>query len=254
MHDLLGRGLFVRNSAANIDRAIQEGEAAWQILRPLSPEKIPDITLYHLGLYYATKGEMMGGDSTAMGREWFQKAIAILLRARELSVAAGQDFDRLQRAHGKPLADRQGYQPLYKTLGLVYSHLARHAEALEALQAGRSLNPETSEFYSLIAHEYQALGKPDEAAITMIENSEIQGMTPAVVNGMRQLLGPIPEASCAISQQGSVTTLNYNCAWLRANTCRALDDLARVFTDARRGARAAELRRKAVTQFGCPAR
>jgi hypothetical protein len=132
--------------------------------------------------------------------------------------------------------------------------MVRHAEALEALRAGRSLNPETAEFYLLIAHEYQVLGKADRAGITMIENSEIAGMTPTVLNGLREVLGPIPEASCAVSQQGPVSTINYGCAWLRANTCTALDDLAQAFTDSRRAARAAELRSKAVTQFGCPAR
>ena len=54
-------------------------------------------------------------------------------------------------------------------------------------------------------------------------------LTAAVEAMERPALAPIPEASCAVSQQGTVTTtattLNYRCAWLRANACPALDDL-----------------------------
>src|SRR5690348_8880490 len=84
----------------------------------------------------------------------------------------------------QPLAGRVEYQQIYKTLGLLYSRMGLHAEALEAFRFGRGVNPETAEFYLRIAQEYQAVGNADGAAMAMIEDVEIEGMTPMAVNGL----------------------------------------------------------------------
>jgi protein O-mannosyl-transferase len=254
IHDLLARALFVRDTAANIDRSIQEGEAAWNILRTLPGGQIPDETPYHLGLYYGTKGERMGGSSTPEGRDWYAKGIAILERTREISLANEAAFDRLQAEHGRPLPGRTAYQQIFKSLGLLYSRTDRHQEALATLRTGRAVNPDTAEFYLHMAREYQALKDAQMTAVMVLENAEVEGMTVNVLNALREAAGPLPQAACAISQTGAGQTLNYGCAWLRASTCTALGDLSEAYTVARQPARASQLRDKAVRQFGCPAR
>jgi tetratricopeptide (TPR) repeat protein len=246
LHDLFGRALFVRNPQVNIDRSIQQGEAAWALLRDLPPERIPDQTLYHLGLYYGTKGEQLGGATTDIGKQWYAKAIATLERTRDISLAGEANFDRLQTEHGKPRPARTVYQPIYKTLGLLYSRMGRHEDALKTLRDGRAVNPETAEFYMLLAREYLTTGKPDQAAVIVLENAEIEGWTLNVINSLREATKSIPAASCAIGQ-----TINYGCPWLAANTCTALSDLAQSFDESRRPERSAEIRRKASGQFGC---
>jgi tetratricopeptide (TPR) repeat protein len=246
LHDLFGRALFVRNAQVNIDRSIQQGEAAWALLRDLPPQYIPDQTLYHLGLYYGTKGEQLGGATTEMGKQWYAKAIATLERTREISLAGEASFDRLQAEHDKPRPARTVYQPIYKTLGLLYGRMGRHEDAIKTLREGRAVNPETAEFYMHLAREYLAMGKPESAAVMVLENAEIEGLTPNVINSMREVTKSIPAASCAIGQ-----TINYGCPWLAANTCSALSDLAQSFDESRRAVRAAEIRRKASSQFGC---
>jgi tetratricopeptide (TPR) repeat protein len=252
LHDLLGRSLFVQNTAANIDRSIREGETAWEMLRPLPAEWIPADTLYHLGFYYTTKGEQLGSAETAEGRSWYEKAIPMLVRSRDVSLASEHSFDRLQLEHGKPLPGRTAEQITYKTLGLVYSRMNRHQDALQTLIAGRNVNPDTAEYYLLIAREYHTLGDDRRAAMTMLEDMEIEGVTEIAINGVREAAGAIPEASCAVQEQGNRPALNNGCEWVRKNRCTALDDLAKAYEAARHPLRAAGLRQSA-TQAGCPA-
>ena len=251
IHDLLGRALFVRDPVANIDRSIHEGEAAWNILSTLPRGEIPEDTPYHLGLYYGTKGERMGGNTTPEGRDWYAKGIAILERTREISLANEAAFDRLQAEHGRPAPARTAYQQLFKSLGLLYSRTDRHQEALATLRAGRAINPDTAEFYLHLAREYQALKDPQMTAVLVLENAEVEGVTVNVLNALREAAGALPQAACAIGQSGAGQALNYGCPWLRVSTCTALADLSQAYSDARQPARANQIRDKAARQFGC---
>ena len=253
-HDLLGRELDIQNPHANLDRAIREGEAAWQILRDLPPLYIPDGTPRHLGLYYATKGDDAGGVASEHGRGWFQKALDVLLRARQASEAGEREFDRQQLAHGRPLAKRQGSPDVYQTLGAVYSRFGRHQEAIEALRYGRGLKPEGSEFYAALSVEYLAAGAASMSAAVALERIFLEGARAESMYALREASAKMPGGECALSESRGIVSPNFACPAVRQQTCVALYDLAEGFTEARQPARAREQRDRAAGQFGCAGR
>jgi hypothetical protein len=124
-HDLLARSLCNVDDRANIDWCIQESEIAVRILEGLPPEQQFDQTLTHLGLYYSLKGDQLGGPGSAAATPWYEKALAMLLRARAVSALSEKAFLRDQEIHGRPFRMRIAFQPIYRDLATVYRRLGR---------------------------------------------------------------------------------------------------------------------------------
>ncbi|HTP31810.1 MAG TPA: hypothetical protein VMJ75_06530 [Candidatus Acidoferrales bacterium] len=253
-HDLLGRELYLRDPQANLDRAIREGEAAAGILSGLPSAYVLDDTIRHLGLYYAAKGDRLNAASPEQARAWYQKALEVLLRARDASLAIEQDFDRQQLAHGRPLAQRLGSVEVYQGLGAVYARLGRHKEAVEALRYGRGLKPEYLELYAVSSSQYLALGDAPMAMAIILEKVFLDGARPEALHFLQEAASKMPGGECALAQSGAAMTINYGCPAVRLQTCVALADLAGTFAEAREPARAQEQRERARTQFGCSVR
>ena len=251
-HDLLARELYVQDPRANLDRAIQEGEASVRILRELPPARSSDGTLRHLGLYYVAKGDRLGGPSSAEGRLWYERARDILIRAREATQAAEKEFDQQQLAHGRPLTQRNGASDVYQALGFVYGHLGQHREAIETLRYGRGLKPDWMDFYPALTGEYLATGDTSMAGAIVLEKAFLDGAKPDTLYGVRDVLAKIPGGDCAIAQAGQMLVMNYGCPALRQQSCVALNDLAEAFVEARQPVAAQEQRNRASQQFGCP--
>jgi protein O-mannosyl-transferase len=77
LHYMLGRALFAQDAPGEIDRAIAEQEAACQILSPLPPAKSIAFPATYLGVYYATKADLV---STEQRTEWLEKSLAVCCR------------------------------------------------------------------------------------------------------------------------------------------------------------------------------
>jgi tetratricopeptide (TPR) repeat protein len=253
LHQTLAVALFQQDPVRNIDRAIQESETAWGIVRPLPPELISPSIPGDLGVYYVDEGDFMGGTSTSQGRAWYQKALAVLLRGREVDSALETKYDEAFRAHGKPLAARFGFQPLYLNLGLVYTRLGRNAEALEAYRHGRDVNPTSLEFYGGISAVYSASGDPERAAIALVEETLVSRNDPVTILALRELYRKIPGGSCAIDYAGGAPTLDVTCPRVRSDLCQASLDLAQAFLEARKTDRAREIKQTAIQRYACPA-
>jgi tetratricopeptide (TPR) repeat protein len=164
VHEMLAQALH----GASLDAAIREEERAWEILRGLPTASIPVATPMNLGGYYLEKGDLAG-------REWYEKAIAILLRGREISNAAERAWDEAQRAHGRPLVGRSATPNLFFSLGQAYGSLGRYQEALEALQFGHGIDPSAVQFYEPMAAAWVGLGRKDQAAMVMEEKRVLEG-------------------------------------------------------------------------------
>jgi tetratricopeptide (TPR) repeat protein len=253
LHLNLADALFKQDSVRNIDRAIQEVETAWDIVRWLPPELIPPSTPSNLGSYYGVKGDQMGGLKTAQGRALYLKALPVLLRAREADQAAEKKYDQDLSAHRKPLAFRLGYQGLYLNLGLVYDRMGRNAEALEAYRHAQCLNPDTRVFYDVISETCLAIGNPELAALALVEKNLVSPNDPGTISALRDLYGKIPGGVCAIGYPGGQPALDATCPRVHHDLCQASIDLAQVFLQARKPDRAREIKQAAIERYACPA-
>ena len=168
VHEMLAQALHERDPRGNLDAAIREQERSWEIVKALPAADIPAATPMNLGGYYLEKGDLAG-------KEWYDKAVAILLRGREISEAAEKAWDDAQLAHGKPLRGRSAAPNLYFNLGQAYGSLGRYPEALEALRFGRAIDPAQTQFYEPMAAAHAALGQPDQAATVMEEKRIVEG-------------------------------------------------------------------------------
>jgi hypothetical protein len=202
VRETYGEYLFDRDPR-KLEQAIAEVEAAWKILEPLPPERnvaqVPPI----LAMLYGVKAER-AGMATPEGRAWLEKALALLLRADEISRAGEREFDRAQQLHGKPLAMRRGYYEAYQLLGLTYAALGRTADALVAYRYARGIDPLADKGYDGAI----AVADPTRAAVLSLEKQLAHGMQPPAGD---------------------------------PNLCPAVRELAETFHDARQPARAQEL-------------
>jgi protein O-mannosyl-transferase len=175
LQELLASSLFERDPVGNLDGAISTSEKAWEILKPLPPGRIFQQTPARLGMYYRLKGDRLGPGN---GRDWYERSLAVLERAREASQAIERGYDQAQLAHGRPLATRVVYQPLYADLGITLMRLGRYADAAEALRYGREVDPRTPEVYDLLAQAYAAQGERDRAVTTLLGKAMLLGTPP----------------------------------------------------------------------------
>jgi hypothetical protein len=202
VHEMLAKGLHDRDPRGNLDAAIAEEERAWEILRGLPLTDIPVATPMNLGGYYLEKGDASGASANA----WYEKAVSVLVKGSEISLAVERRWDEAQREHGKLLSGRAAPPNLYFNLGQAYGSLGRYTEALEALRFGRGIDPAQTQFYDSMAAAYARLGRRDEAAMVMEEKKVVEGAA--------------------------------------TQSCAALEDLARAWEEARRPDKAKDLRDK----------
>ncbi|MGA3097067.1 MAG: DUF1736 domain-containing protein [Bryobacteraceae bacterium] len=251
LRDTLAKALWEQDGRRNIDAAIREEEVSWAIVEPLPIEWSTELPPTYLGIYYSFKADLMGGASNPQGRAWYEKSIAMLLRARAISQAAARAFDEAQLAHGKPLGGRIGMPELYLALGSDYYSLARYPEALEAFLQGRSLNPGMTMFYDGLADVYWAKGEYDSAAISLETKGMLEGFAPATLTAIARIYARIPDAACAVESRGAGPQINLNCPKVKSDLCLAASDLAQAFMEARNPAQARTFRAEAAQRYGC---
>lgn len=253
LHDMLAKALYERDERAHLDRAIREQETAWEILKPLPPERSSELIPAHLGIYYFVKAGAVGGRATEAGRAGYARAAEVLEQASRISRAGEKAFDEAQLAHGKPLSRRPAFQLLYFYLAYSRQNLGRDREALEALRYARGLNPDFPESYDGMAGLYADRGQAQAAAIVLLEKVLALGPAPETLAGLRVLYGRIPEGACAVKGQTGALQLDPACPKLVADACAAAADLASAYTEARMPERGAAVAREAARQFACPA-
>jgi tetratricopeptide (TPR) repeat protein len=249
LHDMLAKALFEQDARRNIDRSIQEEEKSWAILVPLPPARSSEFPPAFLGIYYGAKADL----DPANSRAWYEKSLAVLEKAREISQAAEKAYDDVQRARGGAPAERSGFAQLYFNLANACLNLGRYQEAIDALRYGRGLNPATLEAYDGLQVAYAATGNFRMAAVSLEEKAQVDGFQPATVAAIREVYRKIPDGACAFAQQGTAWQLNMSCPVVKSDLCLAWSDLAQAYTEARQPAQSQALRDAAVSRYGCAA-
>jgi tetratricopeptide (TPR) repeat protein len=234
LHDMLAKALFEQDAQRNIDRAIQEEEKSWDIVKVLPPARSSEFPPLFLGIYYSIKGD-------------YAKSLAVLLKAREISQAQEKAYDEEQRAHGRPLIARSGFAQLYFNLANDYLNLGRYPEAVEALRYGRGLSPMAADAYDGLVLAYNAMGNFQMAAVTLEARAQLDRFQPATMAAIHDEYRKMPDASCAFVQEA----LDPGCPRVKADLCQSSAELVQAFTDARQPEQAAEYRKAAGTRWGC---
>jgi tetratricopeptide (TPR) repeat protein len=252
LHDMLAKELYDRDTRANIDRAIQEEEIAWNLLEPLPPRESTSFAPTMLGVYYAAKADLVSAPDQ---KAWYQKSLAILLRAREISRAIEKDYDDVQRARGGPLLSRAANQELYLTLGNAYMHLDDYPDAVEALRYGKGIAPRTLEFYDGLVLAYSTMGDFPKAVVTMEEKALVDNFQPATMSAIRDLYQKTPEGQCAFVERAAGWEFNLaGCPRVKGDVCAAFADLAQAYRDSRAPESAEQVQTAATQRYACSVR
>ena len=250
LHDMLAKELYDRDNRGNIDRAIQEEEAAWKLLAPVPVRESEPLTPTMLAVYYSAKADLV---SAPEQKAWYEKSLAILLKAREISRAIENDYDDLQRARGGPLISRAANQELYLTLANVYMHLDDYPAAVEALRYGKGVNPRTLECYDGLSLAYSTLDDFPKAVVTMEEKALVDNFQPATMAAIRDLYLKTPDGQCAFVQRGSRFEFNLaGCPRVKGDVCAAFADLAQAYRDSRSPDNAEQVQSAATQRYACP--
>ncbi|MBZ5584940.1 MAG: tetratricopeptide repeat protein, partial [Acidobacteriia bacterium] len=253
-HELLARGLFRASAPGHLERrVITEAEAAWNILRPLPPERSFYQTPGNLGMYYQIEGDSAGGASTPQGRVWYEKSVAMLENAARIAQATEKSHDAAQKAHGKPLPPRMNMTEIYFNLGAASAKLGRYEEALRAYRYARDLNPSDPEVYDALSAVYISQENWRQAAIVLEEKTQVDGFKPQTVRNIAGLYGKVPGGSCAVMQSGPELKLNPGCQAAWEDLCAAWADLGQSFARARQPDAAHFLKDRSVNKYSCPA-
>jgi tetratricopeptide (TPR) repeat protein len=251
LHDMLAKALFEKDARGNIDRIIAEQEASWRILAPLPPWRSTSFPPTFLGVYYATKADLV---DPAERKAWFEKSRDILLKAREISRALEKEYDDVQRAHGS-LTLRAGNPQLYLNLGNAYMNLGDYEDAAEAMRYAKGLSPRTLEVYDGLSVAYAASGNLPLAVATMEEKALVDNFQVATMGAIRELYQKIPDGACAFVQRGASWEFNLaGCPRVKGDVCAAFADLAQAYRDARLPADGQQLESAGSQHYGCPAR
>ena len=251
LHDMLAKELYDRDTRGNIDRAIQEEQAAWSLLAPLPERESTSFTPTMLGVYYSAKAELV---SAPEQKAWYEKSLAILLRARAISRAIEKDYDRLQQARGGAPISRAANVELYLTLANVYMHLGDYPAAVEALRYGKGVSPRTLEYYDGLSLAYSTLDDFPKAVVSMEEKALVDNFQPATMAAIRDLYLKTPDGQCAFVQRGGGWEFNLaGCPRVKGDVCAAFADLAQAYSDSRSPDDAAQVQAASARRYGCPA-
>jgi hypothetical protein len=213
--------------------ANREVERALAILDPLPPDRsMPNV--------YATAGQCY------RARGDLHKALAVLERGRQIDQAWNAAFLAINRRDGKTVAG-VGTPPLYLELGRVYREFGQPEKALEALRAGRSVDPQPA-FFQELSSTYAGMGQADRAAISLLEGIAVYSGEPSLVAALTRLYQSAPPAACALNP-----TPNWSCPEVHTQFCTASHNMVEMFTAMRDSASASAIARNAVQNYGCPA-
>jgi hypothetical protein len=217
--------------------ATREVEKSLAILAPLPDSRSLSSVYATAGLCYRTQGDLF-------------KALAVLLRGRDIDRQWNQAVQQRNHLDGKSIA-AVGTPSLYLELGRVYVALGQPEKALEALQYGRSLDPQPA-FFDELSHAYHAMGEAEPAILSLLEGLNVDGSQSGMVSEAVQLYQETAPQSCAVASTAAGPSLNADCPLVHAHLCTAARNVAGLFTTLRDPASASAVAQNAARAWGCP--
>jgi hypothetical protein len=230
--------VWLAQPQADFAAATREAEKSLAILDPLPDTRSVPSVYATAGLCYRTRGDL-------------SKALAVLLRGRNIDRAWNAAVQRRNRLDGKSIS-AVGTPPLYLDLGRVYRDLGQPENALEAFREGRSIDPQP-EFFEEISRTYSGMGQPEQAAIGLLEGLAVDSSQTGLVSQVAQLYQETEPQSCALDRGAAGASLNLNCPLVHRELCTASHNVVEMFAAMRDPASASAAAQNAVRSWGCPA-
>jgi tetratricopeptide (TPR) repeat protein len=238
------------SSNPDLDLAVKEAGRSLEIIATLPDSR-------NSARPYATAGEAdrRKGDSLPDGperRQWYVKALNVLLRGQSIDLNAKQTAMLQAGAQGRRVISA-AWEPLYLELGRVYSRLGDWDKALEALRYGRSVRQQ-AEFFDEMAGVYEKKGDSAQAEITLLEGFIADPSATGFVSRLTALYTKFEPQSCAVSRSGnSPASLDLNCPLVHGQVCTAARNVSVLYLESGKRNQAAATARTAVDQMACPA-
>jgi tetratricopeptide (TPR) repeat protein len=230
-----------------MDRATGEIGRALAILDGLPDDRNVPQAYAVAGFLYLMQGDLQAAQS----RQWYQKALDVLLRGQRVDRTAAQELRRENQLRGIATSP-SGWYPLYLALGDAYLRLSDPHQAMEAFEYGRTLRP-APEFFEDMSAAWRAMGDPRQAAIALIEGLLVDRNNGRLASELVELYRQTDPGSCALRDAGGALTLNPACPLMHDQVCTAFRNVNRLYLRMGQQPMAAGIGRRAVSEAGCPA-
>jgi tetratricopeptide (TPR) repeat protein len=232
---------------AGLDNAVSEAGRSLAILDSLPDQRNTSSVYANAGRCYRIKGDTL---ATPQGDYWYRKSLETLLRGEIIDTIHGQEIRRENAALGKRIAG-YGWAPLYLELGRTYLRVSEPRKALEALEFGRTLQPDP-EFFEEMSAAYRDMGDPQQAAITLIEGLGVDPNHTQFASELVALYQRTEPQSCAVRNVGGSLSLNLDCPLVHSQLCAASRNVALLYRQRGQESMAASTARSAIGDLGCP--
>jgi tetratricopeptide (TPR) repeat protein len=209
--------------------------------------------LVDLGGYYIRVGDAVAPQNPGAARLWYEKAAAVLERARPLDERTQARFVEKMRArgHADDTIPEIGNGVLYNNLSLVYVKLEQLDDALAAYESMRRLAPTTPAIYRDIATLQNALGRTEDAVVTLWEAVALDENDGDTKQRLVDLYRAMPDGGAIVTTGPSGEVQLHTAQPIVArHRCRAWHELTAIFTRARLPALAERTRAEAASCSG----
>jgi tetratricopeptide (TPR) repeat protein len=223
-----------------IDRAIGEVDRSLAILDGLPDDRNVPQAYAVAGFMYIMQGDLLAANN----KQWYQKALDVLLRGERVDRVSAEELRRENQLRGVATS-ASGWYPLYLALGDAYLRLSDPRQAMEAFEYGRILRP-APEFFEDMSAAWRAMGDPQRAAITLIEGLIVDKSQTKLASELVALYRQTDPGSCALS-------LDPACPLVHDQVCTAFRNVKRLYMRMGQEPLAAGIGRRAVSDAGCPA-
>lgn len=251
-------GVFLASESIGPDPARVEVEKSLRIIQPLRDADSISAVHADAGKIDRVKGDLIAlraGKLTEPPAEsfvWYRKALAILLRGKEIDKAIDQELKSRNTADNKWLGDT-GWPYVYLELGRTYGRLGEWQQALDAFQFGRKIEQQTV-FFEEMSAAYRSLGDPEKAVISLLEAITMDTPDqPRLAGEVVELYRQTMPDSCAVTGSGASIALNFECPMVHQHLCTAARNVMLLYAERGRTLDVIATRRSAVRSLGCPA-
>jgi tetratricopeptide (TPR) repeat protein len=235
-----------------MDRAIGEVDRSLAILDGLPDDRNVPHAYSVAGFFYLSQGDLLAAKgSGAQSKQWYQKALDVLLRGERVDRIALEELRRENQLRGI-MTSPSGWYPVYLALGDAYLRLSDPRKAMEAFEYGRILRP-APEFFEDMSAAWRAMGDPQQAAITLIEGLLVDKSYTRLASELVDLYRQTEPRSCALHNAGGALSPNLACPLVHDQVCTAFRNVKRLHMQMGQEPMAASTGRRAVSEAGCPA-
>src|SRR5262249_49911594 len=151
-------------------------------------------------------------DSLAPGplsKEWRQRSLAALTRAKRIGAAINEEYRRLDALSGAKPSQRD-WSDVHIALAITYGRLSEPAKAAEELQHSGRQWPEPECFEGMAA-AYRDIGDLRQSAVTLLEGLVVNTSHTKFASDLVELYRQIDPKGCAVRDAGGSAGLNVQC-------------------------------------------